>query len=104
MVPLTSEELEQQAATKLLEEEEARRKARKRTKGRIRELEELRSELAEKVGGKPGDVTGGRMQAAGSGARRLSAASAPLPTSRPPSHRSWCCLRRSRSCWRGSRQ
>ncbi|PRW56412.1 eukaryotic initiation factor [Chlorella sorokiniana] len=47
-VPLTAEELEQQAAAKLLEEEEARRKARRKTKGRIRELEELRAELAEK--------------------------------------------------------
>ncbi len=34
-----------------LQEEEARRKARRKTKGRIRELEELRAELAEKVGG-----------------------------------------------------
>ena len=33
-----------------LQEEEARRKARRKTKGRIRELEELRAELAEKVG------------------------------------------------------
>ena len=32
-----------------LQEEEARRKAKKSTKGRIRELSELRSELAEKV-------------------------------------------------------
>lgn len=31
------------------QEEEARRKARRRNKGRIRELQDLRSELAEKV-------------------------------------------------------
>jgi hypothetical protein len=32
-----------------LQEEEERRRARKRKKGRIRELEEIRAELAEKV-------------------------------------------------------
>ncbi|KAL4427942.1 hypothetical protein ABPG75_002031 [Micractinium tetrahymenae] len=47
-VPLSPEELERQAAAKLLEEEEERRKARRRKKGRIRELEEIRAELAEK--------------------------------------------------------
>ncbi|KAL4442133.1 hypothetical protein ABPG77_011394 [Micractinium sp. CCAP 211/92] len=47
-VPLSQEELEQQAAAKLLEEEEERRRARRRKKGRIRELEEIRAELAEK--------------------------------------------------------
>lgn len=47
-VPLNTEELSEEAAKKLLEEEEERRKARRRGKGRIRELEEIRSELAEK--------------------------------------------------------
>lgn len=37
-----------------LQEEEERRRARKRKKGRIRELEEIRAELAEKVLGKMG--------------------------------------------------
>ncbi|KAI3428364.1 hypothetical protein D9Q98_006744 [Chlorella vulgaris] len=48
IVPLTPEQLEQEATAKLLQEEEERRKARKRKKGRIRELEEIRAELAEK--------------------------------------------------------
>lgn len=44
-----------------VQEEEERRRARRRKKGRIRELEEIRAELAEKVGGDRGSG-GGRVE------------------------------------------
>ena len=47
--PPTAEELTVNEAKQLLAEEEERRKVRRRRKGRIRELEEMRAELAEKV-------------------------------------------------------
>lgn len=47
-VPLGSTELTEEASKRMLQEEEERRKARRRGKGRIRELEEIRAELAEK--------------------------------------------------------
>lgn len=47
-VPLSPGEISDEAAKRLLEAEEERRKARRRGKGRIRELEEIRGELAEK--------------------------------------------------------
>ncbi|GAX82188.1 hypothetical protein CEUSTIGMA_g9616.t1 [Chlamydomonas eustigma] len=46
--PLDSIQLDEEATKRLLQEEEERRKLRKRKKGRIRELEEIRGELAEK--------------------------------------------------------
>lgn len=47
--PPNAEDLTVNEAKKLLAEEEERRKMRRRKKGRIRELEEMRAELAEKV-------------------------------------------------------
>jgi hypothetical protein len=46
--PLGSGEISDEAAKRLLEQEEERRKVKRRGKGRIRELEEIRAELAEK--------------------------------------------------------
>lgn len=44
-----AEDLSAPEVKKLLAEEEERRKLRRRRKGRLRELEEMRAELAEKV-------------------------------------------------------
>ena len=49
--PVAADDLTVDEAKKLLQDEEERRKMRRRRKGRIRELEEIRAELAEKVGG-----------------------------------------------------
>ena len=54
--PPNAEDLTVSEAKKLLADEEERRKQRRRRKGRIRELEEMRAELAEKVGNWKSDL------------------------------------------------